>query len=237
MPRKKKVVDTSKASGSVTMTPKRRADTAQTTNMDVDPKTRSPSIMAVDPKTRSPSIMDVDRTPMSINTRRNSLMSIGSAKYLANYREPRKHYSTSSTPYNGAKTPGILKSPTDKSKPGRSKGVLRELSAQFARLATSDSANNAQVKAYTDETYRRYILNKSRANYITKLKNKIYKGERGGEQNHELLSGKPALKTAIENAATRNANNLFLFPDTDPLVYRRQINIPNVTSHSPIFGF
>lgn len=213
---KKKVVATPKPSGSGAILTRRRANTSQTTNMSVDPKTQKQ-------KPKSP--MDVAEY-MSIDTKPKSP--------IKTYRDPGGHYSETSS-HN--KTPELPVNKS-KSKTGRLKGgVLKELSAQFARLATSDSANNAQVKAYTDEMYRRYILNKSRANYITKLKNKIYKGERGGAQNHELLSRKPALKTAIENAATRNANNLFLFPDTDPLVYRRQINIPNVTSHSPVFGF
>lgn len=122
-------------------------------------------------------------------------------------------------------------------KVGASLKVTKPVSIPYAiPSARVTQATTILERTQQEEELRRQLLNRARLRYIKNLKNKIFKNSFERTPTH-VLGDRPAIYNSIEDAADRRANHLFHFPDTDPAVYRRQINISNVARHAPIYGF
>lgn len=109
---------------------------------------------------------------------------------------------------------------------------VRNIPRPTARVAGfSNMESNA-----AEQAYRLNQLEYERRRYIQTLKKQIQHG-RGPPAPLEDIPSRPRIYNSLETRADKIANQLYLFPDTDPAVYTRKINTPNVFSHEPVFGF
>lgn len=129
-----------------------------------------------------------------------------------------------------------IPAPSEHSSLVRGVGAMKLIDPAKPSIQNSAFLDMASRKQLEEEL-RLKALALARQRYIKSLKNRIYKGESGPEAITQLTAGKPKIYNSIESAADKRANHLFLFPDSDPAVYRRQINIPSTFTHEPLFGF
>lgn len=189
--------------------------------------------------------MSVDRTPMSV-----SAASIKDVHmYPADYRDRGMSSSGGTTPSSRGTSYSSTNYSFFKSPPSSRGSVLARALNNKLNVANppdyvspfdaSAPANSAfldmPARSEAEQLLHQQRLEIARHRYIKTLKKKIYNGDRPRPAQEPL--GPPKIYNAIETAQDRRANHLFLFPDSDPAVYRRQINMPNTFTHQPVFGF
>ncbi len=115
----------------------------------------------------------------------------------------------------------------------------RQLSVppMFQPSATVNAFASVFERNQIEQEQQMVRLQIARNKYIASLKKKILDKDGSGGPALEPLPTTPRIYNSLESAADKKANTLFLFPDTDPAVYRRQINIPSTFTHEPVFGF
>lgn len=122
--------------------------------------------------------------------------------------------------------------------PSIGSGIVR----QFGAMAVNEPkilsvVPPVNLNPYQEAVYMNHLAI-ARQKYIQSLKKKIFNGDTSSKQNkYGMTTGPSKLYTAMETAAEKKGNQLFLFPDSDPAVYRRKINYPNVFRHEPVYGF
>ena len=83
------------------------------------------------------------------------------------------------------------------------------------------------------------LLNKARREYEKKMTSRIFKRKQlVKELQQDAKQGKPKIYNAIESRRDKIMNSMYLYPDTDPAEFTRQIKYPNnISTHAPVFGF
>jgi len=105
------------------------------------------------------------------------------------------------------------------------------------------SAKTSSIAPYVEleeeKKARIDLLNRERRNYEKKMTSRIFKRKQlVKELQQDAKQGKQKIYNAIESRRDKIMNSMYLYPDTDPAEFTRQIKYPNnISTHAPVFGF